>query len=263
MRAGGRSFHEMKFSIITVCFNDLDRLKRTGASVVGQDHPAVEWIVIDGGSSEGTVDWLKTQDGVDWLSEPDEGLYQAMNKGIEMATGDYLIFMNAGDELATPTTLSDLEVAVFRSKSPIDFIYGDSIDVDDQGREFYRSARSHNSLWLGMFTQHQAMVFSRRVVDAGRYDVGYSLSADYAFVVECLRRATAQKAILRLAQPICRYSLTGLSTSRRLEAIKEDYRIRRELIGLNPFSAFGLFAFYLLHYTVKVRLPRLFTWLRY
>lgn len=88
-----------KVSVITVCFRAEDVIERTILSVVGQDYPSIEYIVVDGGSKDGTVDKVKkyARNISRWISEPDKGVYDAMNKGIEMATGDWIIFLNAGD----------------------------------------------------------------------------------------------------------------------------------------------------------------------
>jgi putative colanic acid biosynthesis glycosyltransferase len=97
----------MRYSIITVCRNNLNGLQRTCESIEAQSFSDFEWIVIDGASTDGTVEFMtnKVQDNISFFSEPDEGLYDAMNKGIDKASGDYLIFMNSGDQFMSGNSL--------------------------------------------------------------------------------------------------------------------------------------------------------------
>ncbi|MDV7391601.1 glycosyltransferase, partial [Arthrospira platensis SPKY1] len=94
-------------SIITVVYNACDLLQGTMASVFEQSWPHIEYIVVDGGSTDGTTELIRAQAGriSRWVSEPDKGLYDAMNKGLRMATGDFVWFLNAGDRLFTPDTV--------------------------------------------------------------------------------------------------------------------------------------------------------------
>ena len=108
------------FSIITVSFNNGDGLQETGDSIQQQTFQEYEWIVIDGGSNDHSVDYLKETSAL-WLSEPDAGIYDAMNKGIDQAKGKYIIFMNAGDLLHDKNTLSII------AQSNADFIYALSL----------------------------------------------------------------------------------------------------------------------------------------
>ena len=252
-----------KFSIVTVCLNDLEGLMVTGEGVGKQTHPDLEWLVIDGGSTDGTVDWLQSQNDVLWISESDSGLYDAMNKGVMRASGDYVIFMNAGDALASPEVLSDVSKLIEGSDIVVDFVYGDSIDVLDPSREFYRPARSHDLIWLGMFTQHQAMIFRRERISEMRYNVRYALSSDYAFVAEYLSPVRGEPLVFRVSWPICRFALGGLATQARLAALKEDYAIRQEVLGLSWAVASGLLIVHWIHFVTKTYLPWLFRRLRY
>ena len=108
----------MLFSVITVCRNNLNELILTHASLSGQNCPDYEWIVIDGGSTDGTKEWLEgNHDPARWISENDAGIYDAMNKGAAMANGDYLVFMNSGDEFYDPNVLSKIELVIRESSS--------------------------------------------------------------------------------------------------------------------------------------------------
>ena len=113
----------VKISVVTVCFNSVSTLERTMLSVLNQTYPNIEYIIIDGGSTDGTVDIIKKY--VDklayWVSEPDKGVYDAMNKGVLLATGDYTIFMNSGDRFYNNDVLAKFSCVEFMDA---DLIYG-------------------------------------------------------------------------------------------------------------------------------------------
>ena len=113
-------------TVITVTFNARAALERTIRSVANQDYPRLEYIVIDGGSTDGTLETIKENEGniTQWVSESDQGIYDAMNKGVRMAHGEYCIFMNAGDTFVTPHTVSDFFSQLY---APADVAYGDII----------------------------------------------------------------------------------------------------------------------------------------
>lgn len=205
----------MLFSIITVSRNHLDGLKRTHESLRAQDFNDYEWVVIDGASGDGTVGYLQTTSAV-WLSEPDRGIYDAMNKGIERARGEYLIFMNAGDAFAAPVVLEKLAL-----HAGVDFIYGDALEGGA-----YKHARSHTRYANGMFTHHQAMIYRRAVIGDLRYDTNYKIAADYKFTIEFIRRAKTTSCV---PYPICDFEPGGISQKKTGLGRKEQFAIRREL----------------------------------
>ena len=96
------------FSIITICFNNLEELKYTYKTIKDQGFSDFEWIVVDGNSQDGTKEWLEKVNANKWVSEKDKGIYDAMNKGIEMATGEYLVFMNSGDGFYSDSVLQQV-----------------------------------------------------------------------------------------------------------------------------------------------------------
>ena len=125
-----------KFSIITITYNAEQWLERTILSVLSQSYTNVEYIVIDGASTDRTVELIKQYEaGISyWVSEPDQGLYDAMNKGLRKATGDYVWFLNAGDTLYTADTLQSVVASLKKSVSLPDVLYGETQIVDAQGR---------------------------------------------------------------------------------------------------------------------------------
>ncbi|MEW6602475.1 MAG: glycosyltransferase family 2 protein, partial [Nitrospirota bacterium] len=144
-------------SIITVTHNSLTMLQKTVESVVSQTYRNKEFIIIDGGSTDGTYDYLvQRQNHIDlWISEPDEGIYDAMNKGSKKATGAWIIFLNSGDIFSNDNVLEN----VFSADIPkeVDVIYGDT--VYSYGKEEYKEFRKSKALrniWKGLVTSHQS-----------------------------------------------------------------------------------------------------------
>lgn len=144
-----------KITVVTVCFNVKDEIEETILSVINQTYPNIEYIVIDGGSTDGTVDVIKKYaDRIDyWVSEPDKGIYDAMNKGIDAASGDYINFMNAGDKFYDNETVKSA-INLFSEKA--DVIYGDSISKDHDKLTFFKAGDNLNELDLKPIYRHNA-----------------------------------------------------------------------------------------------------------
>lgn len=208
----------MQFSIITITRDNLDGLKQTQESLYWQTLRDFEWIVIDGNSNDGTRKHLESLGHANWVSEDDNGIYDAMNKGIERAHGDYLLFLNAGDTLAAPDTLERVAGAV---ASTPDFIYGDSIEAGNS-----KPARSHSGILAGMFTHHQAMFYNRHTLGKLRYDIHYRIAADYKFTLAFLKKAGV---ILYCPFPVCIFEPGGVSQTQVRYGRIEQFKIRREL----------------------------------
>ena len=175
----------MKISVITVALNVLPALRKTLASVICQSYNNYEYIVVDGASTDGTAEYLKTEStGVDkWISEPDKGIYEAMNKGTRMATGDYCIFMNAGDCFVDDKVLS--RIAQFLDGT--DFILGNELLVDEGKIVGYVPSIGAYSLQnlLQSSTRHQSTFIKREVLLDHPYDESLRLVADWKFTLEC------------------------------------------------------------------------------
>jgi glycosyltransferase involved in cell wall biosynthesis len=183
---------KFRVSIITVVFNDPEGLEKTILNVASQTYTGIEHIVIDGASKDSTIDVInKHQDKLSyWISEPDRGLYDAMNKGLKAAQGDYVWFMNAGDLIYKDDTTE----LIFRDQDQYaDIYYGDTMVVDSDYREIgLRRLRppgqlSWKSFQKGMLVCHQAILVKREL--AGFYDERYTHSADFDWVIKALKKA--------------------------------------------------------------------------
>lgn len=248
-------------SIITVSYNDLPALQQTYQSVVNLNGGAFEWIVVDGNSTDGTAKWLENLDfdALRWISEPDSGIYNAMNKGIDLAAMEYCIFMNAGDEFSDSNVLG-LFISSINQNRPW-LVYGDSFDVAEDGQKNLRVAKSHESAKLRMFTHHQAMLFLTGPLKIMKYNEVFKLSGDYDLVARtlCDPKATIQKVDF----PICNFKLGGAHQVNRKLGLLEDFRIRRDVFHLSWLSCCFLFLAHLFHSKLKLYFPVFTGALRY
>ena len=216
------------FSVITVTFNAESCLEGTIQSVQEQTYPNLEYIVIDGGSKDGTSQIiLQYKDFITtWISEPDQGLYDAMNKGMKYATGDYLCFLNAGDQFYDSRTLQKMVDSLDGMSELPDVLYGHTALVDGNGK-FLRMRRleppehlSWKSFKQGMLVCHQAF-FAKRTI-AVDYDLQYRFSADQDWCIRIMKKANV---LHNTHQTLIRYVSEGMSTKNRKASLKERFAI--------------------------------------
>lgn len=222
------------FSIVTVVFNDEKVIEETLRSINNQLYENIEFIIVDGGSKDGTLNIIKKYRFNILISEEDNGIFDAMNKGIQNASGEYIIFMNAGDSFFSKNTLKDINNTLGDS-SP-DFIYGDSIEFD-KNKSFYKKARRHSTIWYGMFAHHQAMLYKKSVIDINNisYNLDYMKAGDYAFTATFLSFANS---VLYFPKPVCKYLLGGLSFTNFSNDFSELKLIKKEILGLSTIKIF-------------------------
>lgn len=213
----------MKVSIITINRNNLTGLKATYQSIVSQTYKDFEWIVVDGGSTEGDRDFLEQHaDEITWwCSEPDSGVYNAQNKGITHASGEWMIFLNSGDTFHDETVLE----CVFTHEHSADILYGDWIFVYEDGRTEKKSAPrtfSLHGIYQGNIC-HQAMFIRSSVMKSSPYDESYKIYADWAKWIEL----TLKKCRFEyLPLYVCDFSLGGMSSD--LDLAKTELNIIRQ-----------------------------------
>jgi len=177
----------VKISVVTVSYNAAATIADTIESVFGQSYLNIEHIVVDGGSSDGTVDVLRQYDAdiYAWVSEPDRGIYDAMNKGLSMATGDVIGFLNADDVYANSGVLDRIQ-GVF-SDNTIDACFSDLQFIDDQNKvvRLYSSARfSPEQLRNGWMPAHPTLYVRKSFFDkVGLFRLDYKIAADYEWIV--------------------------------------------------------------------------------
>lgn len=248
------------FTIITVVFNGGDAVEGTIESLICQSFEDYEFVVIDGKSTDNTREVLDTySDSIDVLvSEPDAGIYDAMNKGVDRSTGEYIIFMNSGDRFYDKFVLSNLENFIRQNNFP-DFIYGDSSEFSN-GQLLVKPARSHNQAWYGMFTHHQSMLYSRKSLGALRYSLSFPIAADYDFTLNFLKRS---RGISYFPFPISVFERGGVSGRRVRQSVFDLYRIKRANLGFSSLASLALVVFALSVLMVRKLSPRLYDSIRF
>ena len=219
-------------SIITVCYNAQNEIAATLKSVKEQTFKGYEYIIVDGASKDNTLKVI-AESGVAptlLISEKDKGIYDAMNKGLALAKGDYLMFLNAGDSLYSPNTLQ--QIADVAKNNP-DVIYGDTAIVDTD-RNYLRPRRlrppkhlTRNSFKNGMLVCHQAFLPKREL--AMPYDMQYRFSADFDWCVKILAKATTY---VQIEGYIVNYLEEGATTRNHVKSLKERFRIMCKHYGL-------------------------------
>lgn len=224
------------FSIITVTYNAEATLPRTLASVKEQTCQLFEYIVMDGASTDGTVA-LARKSGIDSLrlhSQPDKGIYDAMNRGLDIATGEYLIFLNAGDAFHSSGTLQKIADAVMDNDFP-GIVYGQTDIVDISGNRLgARHLTAPDNLTLdsfrnGMVVCHQAFIPLRRI--SSHYDLRYRYSADYEWCIRCLQHSRRN---LFVDDVIIDYLNEGTTTRNHRRSLRERFRIMCYYYGTLP-----------------------------
>lgn len=247
------------FTLITVTYNAEQTLERTLRSVAGQTYPHIEHILIDGASKDRTLEVARThgQHLAKVVSEPDRGLYDAMNKGLRLATGDYICFLNAGDKLHEADTIEKISLALQREGTVVNTVvsepspfggdgggfgeafslpgvlYGHTDIVDDDGH--YLGSRrltppeqlTWKSFKQGMLVCHQAF-YARRDL-CPEYDTDFRFSADFDW---CIRVMKQTDNLLHLPFPVADYLKEGMTTRNHRASLIERFRLMCRHYGL-------------------------------
>ncbi|MDE7414551.1 MAG: glycosyltransferase [Muribaculaceae bacterium] len=221
-------------SIITITYNASKVLPVTIRSVMEQDYSDFEHLIIDGASTDDTLEIARSNPGARILSEKDAGLYDAMNKGLRMARGKYVLFLNAGDSFRTKDTLSNFAREAEKDK---DIIYADTMVVDSNGKDI--APRHHTapdlltfeSFSKGMLVCHQAFMVKKEI--APEYDLSYRFSADYDWTVKCIKNTTPERCV-NLNYYAINYLSDGLTDKNKMKSLRERYRIMSRHYGYYP-----------------------------
>lgn len=259
----------IRFTVATVCFNAATTLRRTLDSVLVQQYPHIEHLIIDGASTDDTrrlVDEYATlyrgiTDGrsLVFRSEPDKGLYDAMNKALRQAGGDYILFLNAGDKFHATTTLSDIasQLSAFADPAQLPAVlYGDTHLVDDRGT-FLRARRlsppeqlRRHDFVNGMLVCHQAFFARTDLARATPYDLRYRFSADYDWCIRLMQQAEQRRLpLFNTHTVVADYLSEGLTTRHHKASLRERFRIMVHHYGL--FSALAHHAWFVIRALIK------------
>jgi glycosyltransferase involved in cell wall biosynthesis len=226
-------------SIITVVLNRAKDIRYTLESITKQNYPAIEFIVIDGGSDDGTQRIIEEfKAGIaKYISEPDHGIYDAMNKGLQIATGDYVLFINGGDALHEADTINKLVSIIVHRDSWPDIIYGECLFVDaDRNPLGTRSEIRKNplpevltfkSFELGSNVTHQCFLVRRSICNL--YSLQYRLSSDIDWMLNCIKKS---KSSINAGFIISDFVLGDATSKQYLRSMTERFRILKRHYGL-------------------------------
>lgn len=221
-------------TVITVTFNAEKVIEKTLNSLKSQSFKNFEYLVIDGASKDNTLKIINNAEinGSKIISEPDKGLYDAMNKGLRYASGKYVLFLNAGDAFHDNDSLA---IYADYALKDYDIIYGDTIIIDPAGNikgERHLSAPeklTFQSFADGMLICHQAFMVKKEL--APFYDLNYRFSADYDWCVRCIKNSNSDKCV-NLHKVTIDYLSDGLTDKNKWKSLRERFRIMTSHYGL-------------------------------
>jgi len=241
-------------SIITVCYNAELLIERTIQSVIDQNWPFIEYIIIDGGSTDQTLEIIKRYSSHIrvMISEQDHGIYDAMNKGLTHATGKFILFLNAGDTIASPDTVS--MVMQKASENPnVTLFFGDTLHVMDSGNRYWNERRENflDFILLGPIC-HQSLYARRDLLENAGFDTSYRICADYNWFLKIL--FSRESTIVYIPEVLSFYLIGGFSAKNYKLYRKEQgsimirYTMRAFFSNHFPQTTRSLFSRNLPHY---------------
>lgn len=238
-------------TIVTVTFNNIAGLKRTLTSVAKLDQKNLEHVVIDGGSTDGSQEYLKDYSihPIRFISQTDQGIYDAMNKGISMSKGIWINFMNAGDVFHDDFSLASI------ANQNHDLLYGSAEVNYNDGFKRKMQPASLDSLWKGMSFSHQSVFVKRELMAKYPFNLTYRYCADFDFIFALF---TKGHSFVDLNLLICSIEAGGISDAKRFKATKEVFAINKKLntgAKIYPYFYFKILYGYI-SVTLKKCLPK-------
>ncbi len=231
-----KKMNQDKLSIITICYNRVSDISLTLQSVANQSYKEIQYIVIDGASTDGTLDVLKLYDSKisNLVNERDKGIYNAMNKGLSLATGDYVLFINGGDQLYDDQTIQK----VFEHSNGEDILYGECMFIDENGTHLGLRTEltnrplpetiNKNTFLYGSNISHQSFIAKRKIIGQFQED-DFKIVADLDWMIKAMN---ASKSYKKLNFPISKFLAGGTSTSHWKKAMNERFKLYVRHYGL-------------------------------
>lgn len=268
----------MRLSIITINYNNAEGLRKTLASVATQTYRNIEHIIVDGASADDSVDAIREYEShnrsslhpltVIWSSEPDRGIYNAMNRGIQKATGDYLQFLNSGDLLAAPDVTERMIDALESlntqrstlNAQPIDILYGNMLKIRENGGNFVDTGGATDTVTLNMFyhgcLNHSPAYIKRSLFDEyGLYDETLKICSDWKFYMQSIVLGKAQVRYVDIT--VTHFDMNGISETRKDILNEERNRLLHELVPAGILADYDRYYFPMSQYD---RLKRHHLW---
>lgn len=211
-------------TVVTVVFNGAENLQQTIQSVLAQTYPNIEYIVIDGGSKDGTLQILERYDSIDyWVSEPDGGIYKAMNKGVALASGEYIAFLNA-DDWYNPDTVASVADAILAHRP--DYIFG-NVDIYADNVHCSTLKKQFEQYKFNMPFGHPALFVQIQYLLIDPFDIRYKFIADYDFILGLIEK---QLSYIYINKSLVNFRTGGISTVTNLN--KEKFRLYYSHFGI-------------------------------
>jgi glycosyltransferase involved in cell wall biosynthesis len=222
----------MKITIITACFNNEATINDTLQSVVDQSHQHIEHLIVDGGSTDRTLEIVRSYEHVSKvLSEPDKGIYDALNKGLSMATGDVIGFLHSDDYFESQDVLAKINQE-FDKEESLDCVFGDIrfIKKDGSTLRYYSSARwTPNKFKFGLMPAHTSFFARKHVYEQDRFDLNYSIAGDFEHLIRVLHIRKRRYKYLPIVTTAMRPG--GAST----DGVKSNLTINKEILEACKF----------------------------
>jgi len=233
----------IRITVVTIVRNDVRHISATIDSIASQSaRNQIEYIVVDGASTDGTIDVIRgRRTDIDiFISEPDTGIYNAMNKGLDAASGDYIIFMNCGDRFSATDTVETVIKSINEHASLPAMVYGNYRETD--GNMFSKPipCRDSKYIWYGPVASHQSIFYNLTSLRnyALKYDESYRIAADYKLTLEIL--VYSKHDALKLSVCISDFDICGISNTNQNKGLHEANRARREVLHWNRLRTASL-----------------------
>ena len=227
----------MKLSIITVVMDELEELSKTQKSILSQHSDEIEWVVVHGGKDREIVNFVntsKSQLDVLILSESDKGIYDAMNKGLVLSSGDYVVFLNAGDVFHDENVVDKVFKKLKQADCEIDMLFGAAELVFENGKKILRKPKNiNNYIWHGLPANHQATYYKSSSIVLPAYDLKYKMCGDY-YIVSMMYLNGATNIVID--EPLVDFKVGGASYHNPWLLVKEAYMIQRDVLSTSMFK---------------------------
>lgn len=244
----------MKITVVTVCYNAVNLIEQTIRSVLEQTYTDIEYVVIDGGSVDGTNDVIgKYKESISYVvSEPDNGIYDAMNKGINVSTGDFINFLNAGDVFCNSRVVEDVVHGIKKTCKPCEVVYGDVMYKYAFGKKYVPS-KLLTKIRYDMVFSHQSVFVQSEILKNRPFSLNYRLAADYDFLLWAYLNGCS---FVQLSMPVSIVDVTGGATnSNFVKSRKESFEIQLSYGG-NRLLCYSWFLWTVIYFKVVTVIKR-------
>jgi glycosyltransferase involved in cell wall biosynthesis len=210
-------------TIVTVVYNGIENLEKTIQSVINQDYGSLDYVIVDGGSTDGSVDVIRKYESKisKWVSEKDNGIYAAMNKGIEMASGEWICFLNSGDVFVDSRIVGTVVEKITQFEENQDIVYGNILVRKADGSFKERIAKEPCNIHRMHFC-HQSAFVRRELLQKIRFDERHRMSADLKFFKQCYYNGTR---FVHLNFPVVIYDTSGISNTQRELGLRDNIAV--------------------------------------